>query len=165
MMTRLTAVDLFVWHESLGGGRRATIDVLIRCAGGSYSYDASSGSLFQVLVLRYPSGLSPCLVHCPCLGGVFSCLAFQLKSSQFPIPVPFSYFPILYGSFFPFSLLLPRGILLVLSWGIPIILCPQMHPLHPMCIFRMKDVLAPTHQTLIHHHPHHQRNERMIGKR
>ena len=47
MMTRLTAVDLFVWHESLGGGRRATIDVLIRPAGGSYSYSSLSwGSLF-----------------------------------------------------------------------------------------------------------------------
>ena len=78
MMTRQTAVDLFVWHESLGGGRRATIDVLIRpaAAGGSYS-SLSWGSLFQVLVWRFPSGLSPCLalgdsISTPCLGGVFS---------------------------------------------------------------------------------------------
>ena len=55
MMTSLTAVDLFVWHESLEGGRagarrRARIDVLIRWAGGSYSYYTSWGRLFQVLV-------------------------------------------------------------------------------------------------------------------
>ena len=55
MMTRLTAVDLFVWHESLGGGRRATIDVLIRPAGGSYSCSSLSclGESF--------SSPSPCL--------------------------------------------------------------------------------------------------------
>ena len=55
MMTSLTAVDLFVWHESLEGGRagarrRARIDVLIRWAGGSYSYYLSWGRLLKVLV-------------------------------------------------------------------------------------------------------------------
>ena len=54
MMTSMAAVDLFVWHESLEGGRagarrRARIDVLIRWAGGSYSY-LSWGRLLKVLV-------------------------------------------------------------------------------------------------------------------
>ena len=47
MMTRLAAVDLFVWHESLDGGSPG-IDVLIRPAGGSYSYlPCLGGSLFK----------------------------------------------------------------------------------------------------------------------
>ena len=49
MMTRLAAVDLFVWHESLDGGSPG-IDVLIRPAGGSYSYlPCLGGSLFNSL--------------------------------------------------------------------------------------------------------------------
>ena len=49
MMTRLAAVDLFVWHESLDGGSPG-IDVLIRPAGGSYSYlPCLGGSLFKSL--------------------------------------------------------------------------------------------------------------------
>ena len=49
MMTRLAAVDLFVWHESLDGGSPG-IDVLILPAGGSYSYlPCLGGSLFKSL--------------------------------------------------------------------------------------------------------------------
>ena len=49
MMTRLAAVDLFVWHESLDGGSPG-IDVLIRPAGGSYSYlPCLGGILFKSL--------------------------------------------------------------------------------------------------------------------
>ena len=70
MMTRLTAVDLFVWHESLGGGRRATIDVLIRPTGGSYSCDSLSWG---------ESFLNACLeVSCLCASGLRSSLQLLL---------------------------------------------------------------------------------------
>ena len=69
-----------------------------------------------------------------------------------------------------YSKFLPRGILLVLVLvlGDPDYSAstdaPNVHPMHPMCILRMRDVLAPTHQTVIHHHTHHQCNESMMGK-